>query len=439
MTPETVEQVFLHEIFPATGCTEPISCAYAAALAAHALGVPAETLVLEVDPGTMKNGSGVPVPNTGGQCGNLIAAALGAQIAQPELRLQVLHEVRPEQLAAAQTLLACASERVARGEGGFFVRVTLTGAGHTARCILSGNHTSIQQLTLDGQVLQAAPSASSEAQPVSTYRDELQAATLHDLVVAAEQAAPELLARIRTGIDMNLRLSEAGHRLQGTAAQLTFFRKRGYLAEDLFFKTKIAVAAAVDARMNGCCLPAMTSGSSGNQGLVTTLTVFLAGRELGVPEERILRSIVLAHLLNAYTKCFIGKLSALCGCAMSAGLSAAAALVFQREPVDEQKIAHAINNVIGDLSGMVCDGAKPGCALKAISSVDSALRSSLMALHGFTVQCAEGLLGVSVEDSIRNLGRLTREGMVAVDSTVLSIMEGKQRRTPASGKPLSQV
>lgn len=430
MTTSLLNTILAHEVFPATGCTEPVACAYAASLAGLELAEMPTHVHLECDPATRKNGSGVPVPNTGGACGNLIAACLGALIKQPERKLEILNSVEAEHLKHAQALMNSghASEVSCRDEQGFFVRVTLQSVNHTASCTLQGGHTRIVHLERDGKTLFTNEKCVQSAEP--DYRDALRITTLQQLVDIAETAPQETLKLMRTGIDMNRRLSEAGLELSHSARQLQFFFDKGYLAKDLFFTVKHAVAAAVDARMHGLALPAMTSGGSGNQGLVTLLTVYLAGIHLDVSEERILRSFVFAHLLNAYTKCFIGRLSPLCGCTVSAGLAAAAAIVFQQKSRSIKRISFAINNVVGDLSGMVCDGAKPGCALKAISSVDSALRSGLMALGDYSICCAEGLLGHSAEETIQNLGRLTREGMAAVDSTVLSIMEQKQIKHP---------
>jgi L-cysteine desulfidase len=139
-----------------------------------------------------------------------------------------------------------------------------------------------------------------------------------------------------------------------------------------------------------------------------------------------LRSVAVSHLVNAYVKCYLGELSAICGCALAAGLGAAVAIVYQRVGNDLSKITKAINNVIGDLGGMVCDGAKPGCALKVVTSVDSALRSALMALEGFGLTEEQGMLGATAEESLRQLSRLSREGMMHVDATMLRIIEDRE-------------
>ena len=224
---------------------------------------------------------------------------------------------------------------------------------------------------------------------------------------------------------MNLAMSEWGFEVRGSAYQLRQMQRDGFLADDMFFRTKIRVASAVDARMNGMNQAVMTSGGSGNQGVVAILTPYIVGREMGVDADRILQSIAVAHLVNAYIKCFLGEVSVICGCAMAAGIASATAIVYQQAGIDIPRITMAVNNVIGDLGGLLCDGAKPGCAMKAITSVDSAIRSALMALKGYGLSADDGLVGRTVEDSLRNLGQITLEGMFRVDSTMLTILKDK--------------
>jgi L-cysteine desulfidase len=237
---------------------------------------------------------------------------------------------------------------------------------------------------------------------------------------------------VRRGIEMNLAMARRGEDVPGTAGQLRRIHERGYLAEDLFYRTKLLVASAVDARMAGVSQPVMTSGGSGNQGIVAILTSYSVGREMGVGEERIVESIAAAHLVNAYCKCFVGELSVICGCAMAAGIAAAAAIVYQQAGNDARQITLAVNNVIGDLGGLICDGAKPGCAMKTITAVDTAIRSGLMALEGFGLSPADGVVGRTAEDSIRNLSRVTLEGMFSVDPTVLLILREKDAQRLSS-------
>jgi len=202
-------------------------------------------------------------------------------------------------------------------------------------------------------------------------------------------------------------------------------KESGVMSDDLFYKAKFAVAAAVDARMAGHPMPVMTSGGSGNQGAVGILTTYLVGRHQGIETGCIEESIAVTHALNSYIKCFIGELSVVCGCSMAAGIAAAAAIVYQQCGIDMDKISFAMDNVIGDLSGLICDGAKPGCAMKTVSAVDTAIRSGFMAIAGYGLSEDDGIIGKTPENSIKNLGRIAIEGMFKVDPTVIHILQDK--------------
>lgn len=193
--------------------------------------------------------------------------------------------------------------------------------------------------------------------------------------------------------------------------------------------TEAMTAAAADARMGGLSLPVMSSGGSGNQGIVAILVPHLVGRHYGLEEDVVIRSIALSHLVNSYIKCFTGDLSPLCGCAISAGVGAAVAMVYQRAGKDLPKMVLATNNLISDLGGMLCDGAKEGCALKVASSTSSAIRAAHMALNNHGISQVEGFVGATVEETIRNLGRVGMVGLSRADGTMLDIMIEKTMRS----------
>ncbi|MBN2578611.1 MAG: serine dehydratase subunit alpha family protein [Pirellulales bacterium] len=427
-----LKDVLANEVYPALGCTEPISCAYAAAIAAARLDAPAERLLVKVDPGTYKNGAAVTVPHSGGAKGNLVAAALGAALARFEAKLQLLQEVTPEVRRRAQRLLdenKCRLECL-DDQPEFYVDVEVGAGDHSARCVLAGGHTHVERIEKDGQIVfHAAPDSSSSTG--LAYRGVLQQLSLGEVLATAERLDAEDQAYLQSGVEMNLAMSQRGFDVGRTAFQLRQMQRDAFLADDVFFRTKLRVASAVDARMAGIDQAVMTSGGSGNQGIVAILVPFLVGREMKVDARRILQSIAVAHLVNAYIKCFLGEISVNCGCALAAGIAAATAVVYQQSGVDVPRITLAVNNVIGDLSGLICDGAKPGCAMKAVTAVDSAIRSALMALKGYGLSADDGLVGQTVEDSLRNLGRITLEGMFRVDPTLLKILQDK---TSVSGK-----
>ena len=422
---DLLDAILGHEVYPALGCTEPVSCAYAAAVAASHLGEDVEQLEIRVDLGTFKNGAAVTVPSTQGQKGNLIAAALGAVLARPEVKLELLRDVTPGHLRRAEELCRTGRCRIAclDGEHTFRVEARVRSRKHTVLVILAGGHTNIERIVKDGQDLLRQESSGAEHH-VMAYRRELRSSDLHTVLSLADGIDAEGIAYLRRGVEMNQAMAERGLEIQRTAHQLMRMKEKGHVSDDVFFRAKLRVASAVDARMAGVEQAVMTSGGSGNQGIVATLTPYIVGKEMGVGEERVFKSIAVAHLMNAYVKCFLGELSVVCGCAMAAGTAAAAAIVYQQTGIDMAKIGLAVNSVIGDLGGLICDGAKPGCAMKSVSAVDAAIRSGLMALEDFGL-VDDGLVGQTAEESIRNLGRITLEGMFQVDPTLLRILQRK--------------
>ncbi len=422
-----LKEVLKHQVYPAMGCTEPVSVALCAAHAAKLLGAPVQSALLRLDAGTYKNGCGVRIPNTDGEKGNLLAAAMGLLIARPELQMEILSAADKELLARAKELVAQKKVRleVAPEKQGFYIEAQLMGNnGAVSACTIAGSHTEVAYLAKDGQVFKDAQKK-EEKNPAVAFKEVLKNATLADLIAWADQADEEDLAYIKKGVEMNLKAAEMGQALQKVGFYIKELVRKKLLHMDLISSTKILTACAADARMDGQAVPVMSSGESGNQGVVTILVPWKVGKEMDVPEEKILRSIALSHLLNGYVKVFTGELAPICGCAIAAGVGATAAIVYQQRGGDVPPITLAINNIISDIGGMLCDGAKSGCALKVVSSTDSAIRSAFMAIHDYGITEVEGFVGRSAEDTIKNLGSISTVGMSAVDPMIVDIMKEK--------------
>lgn len=428
-------RVMWGEVYPAIGCTEPISCAYAAAVAAESLGLPVDRVQLRVDRATFKNGAAVAVPSSGDRKGNVIAAALGAALADPVEKLQLLRGVTPAILARAITLAENCDYGLIEDAVDFTVLATVFAADRSAACTLAGGHARIERLETDNEVVFQADATGDSPGTNGDYRGELRTLPFMELLQIADDLGEEDLVTCREGVDMNLAMAEKGYEVRRTAWQLRRMVESGLLVDDLFTHAKTTVASAVDARMAGLPEPVMTSGGSGNQGIVAILTPWLVGTNRGIDQDRILKSIAAAHMINAYIKCFIGELAVICGCAMCAGIAAAVAIVYQHRGCDSEKINLAVGNVTGDLGGLICDGAKPGCAMKVVTSVEAAMRSAFMALEGYGLSGDDGLVGDSPEQTVRNLGRVTLEGMLQVDPTVLRILQDKRRLASVPGAP----
>jgi L-cysteine desulfidase len=421
------KELITHEVFPALGCTEPIAVAYAAALAAAQLQGEVEEVRIEVDPGVFKNGFAVTVPNTGGEKGNLIAGALGALIARPELKMEILKGTDDTLLARAKGLLAGRQVTLAYDEKkvGLYIDVTVKSASGIARAVLEGGHTNLVRLEKDGAPL-VDHTGSGHGGKGHAYRERLREMTIAGMIDLVDGLKEEDLAYLRRGVEMNLALAEVGKKLGKVGHFVADLVHEGLLVDDVVSTSKILTASASDARMAGLPYPAMASGGSGNQGIVASLVPYTIGRFYGVPDETILKSIALSHLVNGYIKCYTGDLSPICGCAIAAGVGAAVAIVYQRSGKDLEKINLAVNTLVSDLGGMLCDGAKAGCALKVVSSTESAIRAAYMALHGHGITEEEGFVGRSAEATIKNMSRIGEIGMSLVDETMLGIMGDKK-------------
>jgi L-cysteine desulfidase len=418
-----LKEVFAHEVFPAFGCTEPISVAYAAAEAAFTLAEPVRTMQIMVDPGVYKNGKSVIVPNTGGERGNVIAGVIGALLARPDLRMEILKDATSEIVSKARDFVH--EQRVTidydAAQKDLYIRVSVQGISHTADVVIAGSHTNIVRLEKDGKVIKSTVSVPGQ-KTEPAYRKALRQLTIMDLIALAEQADADDFEYIRRGIEMNLALVDEGLKLQKVGYQIAELLKSTGSADNHVVRSKVLTAAASDARMAGLPYPVMSSGGAGNQGVVAILVAHAVGKALNIDETLVLKSIALSHLVNAYVKCFTGDLSVICGCAIAAGMGAAVAMVYQQCGADMHRIGLAVNTVACDLGGIFCDGAKEGCAIKVAGATDASIRAAFMAIKGFGIPACEGIAGLSPEKTIQNIGRIGNEGMTEVNRLILELM-----------------
>lgn len=418
-----LKSVLKHEVFPALGCTEPTAVAYAAGAAGKHLDGETTEVEITVDPGVYKNGYAVIVPNTNGERGNLIAGVLGALIRRPDYEMEILKSVPSETLTRAKMLIREGRARLNcdSSKKRLFIEALVRAEGESARAVIEVTHTNLVRLELNGREL-AIPGKFAGNREDADYRMVVGNLGLSDLVDLALSVDADDSAYIQQGIDMNLRMSEAGKELRKVGHYLSELVTRGFRENDLFASCEALTTSAADARMHGLSFPVMSSGGSGNQGIVAILVPHAVGKHYRVAESRVIQSIALSHLVNSYVKCHTGELSPLCGCAIAAGVGAAVAIVFQQAGKDMAKIALAVNNLISDLGGMLCDGAKEGCALKVATATNSAIRAAYMALNGYGIAQQEGFVGATPEQTIRNLSLISRLGMAQTDSAMLGIM-----------------
>lgn len=424
-----LKRVLKGQVYPAMGCTEPVSVALCAANASALHKGRIKKAVVCVDSATFKNGLGVRIPNTDGEKGNLLAAALGLLTAKPKLGMEILKGVSSSVLKKAKIMLEEKAVTIkVKNQKGFYIQTDiLFEDGYKTKAVISGCHTAVTYLEDNGRVLIDVKPEVKTGKSEGDFKKLLAKSSLADLVREAQNADKEDLAYIKEGALMNLAAAKKGANLKKVGFYLSELVKLGMLDKNLINSAKILASQAADARMDGIAVPVMSSGESGNQGIVAVLVPYHVGKSLKIKEKTILQSIALSHLLNGYVKAFTGDLAPICGCAIAAGVGASAAIVYQQKGADLKAITLAVNNIISDIGGMLCDGAKSGCALKVVSSVDSALRAAFMGMNHYGITEVEGFIGKTAEATIQNLSRISTVGMVKVDTTIVDIMKSKTK------------
>ncbi|WP_151993987.1 L-cysteine desulfidase family protein [Buttiauxella massiliensis] len=411
---------------PAVGCTEPISLALASALAASHLAGPVTRIVARVSPNLMKNGMGVTVPGTG-MVGLPIAAAVGALGGDPLAGLEVLKGAPVEAIAAAKLLLARGDVKVSIQQPCdeiLYTSVTVFTAKESATVVIAGEHTRVIRIEKDGDVLfDVAEDGQVEGKAQACSMENV---SLEQIVEFAQGVPFDEIGFILDAALLNNELSREGLRAQyGLHIGSTLQRQldRGLMAKDLLSDIMIRTAAASDARMGGACLPAMSNSGSGNQGIAATMPVVVVAEHLGCDSEKLARALILSHLTAIYIHHQLPALSALCA-ATTAAMGAAAGITWLIDG-SYKSISMAISNMIGDVSGMICDGASNSCAMKVSTSAASAWKAVLMALDNTSVSGNEGIVAHDVEQSIRNLCALASQAMQHTDRQIIAIMASK--------------
>lgn len=411
------------EVVPAVGCTEPIAVALCASRAAELLPCAAEQVTALLSANILKNAMGVGIPGTG-MIGLPIAIALGALIGRSEYELEVIKDLTPESLAAGKKFVEEGRIKIALKEGAvdkLYVETIVSGGGHTATAVVSGSHTRFVYLAMDGEtMLDKRDGGTSDDEDDDIQLD---MRTVYDFAVSAPVSEISFMLRAR---DMNLRAADEskkgnyGHCLGKTIERPM---SHGIFGNTIFSHIISKTALACDARMGGAMIPVMSNSGSGNQGICATNPVAVYADENNNTVEELIRALTLSHLTAIYIKQSLGKLSALCGCVV-ASIGSSCGITYLMGG-DYGKICHAVNNMIANLTGMICDGAKPSCSLKIASGVSTALLSSLLAMEGRHVTRIEGIIDDDVDRSIHNLTNIGADAMVKTDDMVLDIMTHK--------------
>lgn len=423
------EEMFIRSlkegVVPATGCTEPIAVAYAAANCMSQLNSKdIQKMVVSVSHNIMKNATAVIVPGTG-RPGLLVAAAAGAIAGDPGAGLSVISKLDKKQLPEINKLVDSGkiSTKVAEVEDDLFVEVTVSSTTDTVRVCIAGDHTNIFLIEKNEQIIYSKDRPAPHA--ISKTKQFLQTVKLKDIW---DFALTEPLAKIvfmRKAANFNMALAEDGLQNDygvkvGKSLQKSKLSKSSSLSDKIICYT----AAASDARMGGSQLPAMSNSGSGNQGITATVPVCIVAKHQKVNEEKLIRALTLSHLTALYVHAFLPVLSAFCA-TDSAAMGAASGSIYLLGG-NYHQVCSAIKNMIGDAAGMVCDGAGCSCAMKVATSTSSMCRAVELALQEIEIPATNGLIQADIDDTIRGLGKLVTDGFGQTDSEILNIMMEKQ-------------
>ena len=411
------------EVVPAIGCTEPIAVALCVARATETLGQTPAHISVKLSANVLKNAMGVGIPGTG-MVGLPIAIALGSLIGKSAYQLEVLKDITPEAVEQGKQYIAQKRIHIALKSDTaekLYIEVTCQAGEQQATAIIAGGHTTFVFVQQNDTVLldNRTPAAQEES------RDAIQL-TLRKVYDFATTAPLDEIRFILDTAKLNKAAAEqsfTGDYGHGLGRLFGDGKVQQLMGNNTFSHILAYTSGACDARMAGALIPVMSNSGSGNQGISATMPVVIYAEENGKSEEQLIRALMLSHLTVIYIKESLGRLSALCGCVVAAtGSSCGITWLMGGE---YQEVSFAVQNMIANLTGMICDGAKPSCALKVTTGVSTAVLSAVMAMNGRCVTSVEGIIDADVDQSIRNLTKIGSCGMNETDNLVLDIMTSK--------------
>ena len=444
MTEELIRnytEILKDELVPAMGCTEPIAIAYAASKAAQVLGAAPENISVACSGNIIKNVKGVTVPNSGGQKGIETAAVLGAVGGDADRVLEVIAGADDAAREKTRKMVAegCCTVSLAEHVPNLYIRTDVSGGGHTAAVVIEEHHTSITRIEKDGTVLFTGTPAEEQGEAKQfnadgadgntgntgadeTRRGDLKKMTLRGIIEYANSVdVKEVEELLERQIRFNTAISQEGlDNRWGARVGKTILENWG---ADVKARACARAAAGSDARMSGCPLPVIINSGSGNQGITVTMPVVTYAEQMQLSREKLYRCLCVSNLVSIYIKHYIGSLSAFCG-AVSAACGAGAAITYMGGGSYEE-IGGTITNTLGNVGGIVCDGAKPSCAAKIASSVHAALMAHYMSISDKEFRGGEGFVENDVEETIKNMGYIGKVGMRETDREILNIMIDK--------------
>ena len=420
---EKVLKILEEEIVAAEGCTEPIALSYAAAKAKRILGTIPNKVDVFLSGNIIKNVKSVTIPNSDGMVGIEAAIAMGLIAGDDRKELMVISDVTSEQLTEVKEFLAkdIVKTHVHPGDIKLYIRLEISNDKDNVVLEIKHTHTNVTQILKNGKVLLSQVCNDGDFNSSLTDRKVLSVKFIYDL---AKTIDIDLIRPIfQKVVNYNSAIAEEG--LKGKygvniGKMILENIEKGIYGNDVRNKAASYASAGSDARMSGCALPVMTTSGSGNQGMTASLPIIKFAAEKNLSEEELIRGLFVSHLITIHVKTNVGRLSAYCG-AICAAAGVAASLTYLHGGSYEMVCA-AITNILGNLSGVICDGAKASCAMKISSGIYSAFDATMLALNKDVLKSGDGIVGVDIEETIRNVGELAQSGMKGTDETILDIM-----------------
>ncbi|WP_158220096.1 serine dehydratase subunit alpha family protein [Tissierella sp. P1] len=421
-------EILNREIKPAIGCTEPVAVALNTAYGVSILPNDSKEIskiTVEVSKGIYKNGMDVGIPNTN-KIGLHIAASLGASIGDPKCGLEILGKITNEELKYSEKILESCEINVKVDKDNnkpVYIKTTIENKNHVSVAITEDKHDNIVLLSIDGNEILNKRNGASKENNNDNEEQNFYSLPINTIVEEIEKLNYEDIKFLLDGMEMNMNIAKEGldkkHGL-GVGYSYNSNMKNGLISKDFVNLAYALTAAASDVRMSGYSMPVMSSSGSGNNGLTAILPLAAYKEIIKISDEDLVKALAISHIITSYVKRYIGRLSNLCGCSIAASIGSGAAIAWLLG--DKNAITSTINNIIANQAGVICDGAKPSCALKLGTAASTAVQSALLAIEGITIKDFNGIVDNQVEKSIRNLAKLSGEGMKNIDDTVIEIM-----------------
>jgi L-cysteine desulfidase len=422
---EDLLRILKSEITPALGCTEPIAVAYSVAVAKKYADGTLESIDICVDPYLYKNALNVGIPGTG-ERGAYIAAVLGYLTGDADKKYEVLKDVNSDDVEKAKEIVNKGRIKISINEDmeQLFIETVLVTDKEEVKVLTLNSHLNIEEIQVNGQIVFVKERTNDQELNEKDFKKLIQNYTLNKMKEFADNIPLEKILFLQEGVRLNKEIAEEGLKLKsGIGKTLSQIMEKGIITDNPIIDAQILASAAAEARMSGSKNSVMSSTGSGNQGITIFLTLAAFAERNNYQEEDLLRALVLTNLIAIYIKSYLGSLSSMCGAAISAGSAVSAGIVYLMHG-NIKEIFGAILNMFASITGLICDGAKEGCAYKVALTVGWAIEAALLSLNGSIVNCRDGILSDDFEELVKNMAYINNPGMVNTNQAILKVIEG---------------